>query len=76
MSKQATKKRANGEGTIPRRADGRLQAAVYKPDGKRKFIYPKTREAAHNRLANAQKAVLDGLPIPDERTSVGEFPTF
>ena len=42
------KRRANGEGTITKRADGRYQAAayVYRPDGTRvrKFVYGKTRE--------------------------------
>ncbi len=42
------KRRANGEGTITKRADGRYQAAAYvfRPDGTRvrKFVYGKTRE--------------------------------
>lgn len=71
--RRETKKRANGEGTITRRSDGRWQAALYKPDGSRKFLYAPTREEVHTKLVAAQKALMDGLPLPDERITVGEF---
>ncbi|MDE3075754.1 MAG: site-specific integrase [Chloroflexota bacterium] len=67
------KKRSNGEGTITRRKDGRWQAALYKPDGDRKFYYGATREEVHDKLIQAQDALLQGLPLPDERVTVGEF---
>ncbi|MGH2366398.1 MAG: tyrosine-type recombinase/integrase, partial [Chloroflexota bacterium] len=70
------KKRANGEGTITRRKDGRWQAAVYGMDGERKFYYGATREQVHDDLVNAQKAVQDGLPLPDEKTTLAEYLDF
>jgi len=70
---KGSKKRSNGEGTITQRADGRWQAAVYKPDGTRKFLYAATREEAHDKLVTAQKALIDGLPLPDERITVGDY---
>jgi integrase len=73
IGRRGTKKRANGEGTITRRSDGRWQAAVYRPNGSRKFLYAATREEAHTKLVAAQKAIMDGLPLPDERITVGEF---
>ena len=67
------KKRANGEGTITRRKDGRWQAALYKPDGDRKFYYGATRDEVHEQLVKAQNALMDGLPLPDEKVTLGEY---
>jgi integrase len=66
-------RRANGEGTITHRSDGRWQAAVYKPDGTRKFLYASTRDEVHDKLVIAQRALMDGLPLPDERITVGDY---
>ncbi|MDE3076506.1 MAG: site-specific integrase [Chloroflexota bacterium] len=68
-----TKKRANGEGTITRRKDGRWQAALYRTDGTRKFYYGATRDDVNDKLVRAQSARKDGLPLPDERVTVGEY---
>jgi integrase len=77
MPRQATrrqsKKRANGEGTITQRKDGRWQAAVYGLDGSRKFYYGATREDVAEKLVGAAKAVQDGLPLPDERVTLAEY---
>ena len=58
MPRQATrrrsKKRANGEGTVTQRKDGRWQAAVYGLDGSRKFYYGATREDVNDKLIGAQ----------------------
>ncbi|MDE3074713.1 MAG: hypothetical protein KGJ86_04725 [Chloroflexota bacterium] len=67
------KKRANGEGTITHRKDGRWQAALYKPDGDRKFYYGATRDEVHELLIKAQNALIDGLPLPDEKVTLGEY---
>jgi hypothetical protein len=53
------KRRANGEGTITQRKDGRPQAAVYGLDGRRRFHYGATREDVAGNLVDAQKAVGD-----------------
>jgi hypothetical protein len=48
------RRRANGEGTITKRADGRYQAAYYvlDPQGHRvrKFVYARTREECDEKL--------------------------
>jgi hypothetical protein len=51
-------RKANGEGTIYRRKDGRYEAAVHvltaNGSSKRIRIYAKTRVEAHEKLAAAQ----------------------
>jgi integrase len=63
------KRRANGEGTISRRKDGRYEAALYVPtaNGRRKriHIYARTREAAHEKLISAQQKARQGIPVAD-----------
>lgn len=73
MVGRRTKKRANGEGTITRRKDGRWQAALYRTDGSRKFYYGATRDDVNDKLVRAQNARKDGLPLPDERVTLGEY---
>ncbi len=59
-------KRANGEGTITRRKDGRYAAAayVYKPDGTRtrKWVYGKTRAEVGAKLTEMQEKTRQGIP--------------
>jgi len=66
-------KRANGEGTIFKRKDGRWCASVSLDFGKRKYIYGKTREEVGRKLTVAQKAKQDGLPLPAERQTVEQY---
>lgn len=66
-------KKANGEGTIYRRADGRWCASLSLPDGRRKSFYGKTRKEAHQRLNAALKSQSDGLPIPGERETLAAY---
>ena len=66
-------KRANGEGTIYKRKDGRWCASVSLDFGKRKYIYGKTREEVGRKLTVAQKAKQDGLPLPTERQTLAQF---
>ena len=66
-------KRANGEGTVYKRKDGRWVASVTLPDGKRKSFYFKTKAeaiAAKNQaaVANAQGAL---IASPDQ--TLGDF---
>lgn len=61
------KRRANHEGTIYKRQDGRWTAAVVLPGGRQKSSYGKTREAVAQKLTNGLKAVQDGLPIPSDQ---------
>ncbi|WP_033820901.1 tyrosine-type recombinase/integrase [Kitasatospora sp. MBT63] len=59
-------RRANGEGTITRRKDGRYADAayVYKPDGTRarKWVYGKTRAEVANKLTEMQEKTRQGIP--------------
>lgn len=68
-------KRANGEGSIYKRADGRWAAALTLGNGKRKVFYGKTRQEVASKLAGALKSRQDGLPVPSERQTVGQFLT-
>jgi integrase len=63
--------RANGEGTIYQRSDGRYEAAITLPtsNGKRKRIrlYGKTRQEAYNKLTKITEEARQGF-LPFERT--------
>jgi integrase len=65
-------KRANGEGTIVRRQDGRWVAAIV-VGGRRKFFYGRTRDAVHRKLTSAVKARQDGLPLPTGRETLRTY---
>jgi len=64
------KRRAANEGTVCKRGDGRWCAAL-SVDGRRKFFYAKTQQAALAKLREAQRALADGLPLSDQRRTVG-----
>jgi len=51
-------------------------AAVLWNRRRAKVYYGATREQVQDDLVNAQKAVLDGLPLPDEKTTLAEFLDF
>lgn len=67
------RKRANGEGSIYKRTDGRWAASVSLEHGKRKAFYGKTRQEVSRKLAAALKARQDGLPLVAERQTVGKY---
>lgn len=67
------KKRGNHEGTINKRADGRWQAIISLDAGKRKYFYGKTRQEVAHRLSEAIHDVDRGLPMLDERQTVGQY---
>lgn len=66
-------RRGNSEGTITRRKDGRWEARISLPDGSRKSFYGKTRQEVARRLSEARHEVDRGLPLPDERLTVGQY---
>ena len=67
-------RRGNAEGTIFQRKDGRWVAAVSGAEGRgRVYRYGKTRGEAAEKLTKALKAVQDGLPVPGERQTVGQY---
>lgn len=65
-------KRANGEGTIVRRGDGRWAAAIVS-EGRRRYVYGHTREEAHRKLVAALQARSDGTLLPSGRETVRTF---
>lgn len=72
-----TKKRGNGEGTIYKRKDGRWVGVVHLGwDGgkrRRKYVYGETRTQVADALTTTLRARQQGLPIPKERLTVGQF---
>jgi integrase len=67
------RKRGNNEGSIYQRGDGRWCAAVTLPDGKRKYLYGKTRQEVSRALARALSDVQAGTPVPVGRQTVAQF---
>lgn len=67
--------RANGEGAIYKRPDGRWTARLVTADGKRKDFYGATRKEVTDKLDRAREAQRDGLPLPDERLTVAVYLT-
>jgi integrase len=70
-------RRANGEGTIYQRKDGRWEAAAYflttAGRNKRVAFYGKTREEAHSKLVAAHASANKGIPMPDRTWRLGDF---
>jgi len=71
------RRRANGEGTIYARKDGRYEAALWitttSGSRKRVRIYGKTRHEVDNKLTDAKSKALQGTPTPDRMPQVAEF---
>lgn len=68
-------RRGNGEGSIRKRTDGRWEAMVSLPDGRRKSLYGKTRNEVARKLAEVLRDISKGLPVPLERLTVAAFLT-
>ncbi len=70
-------KRANSEGTLRQRPDGRWEMIVtIGYDGGRrirKSVYGKTQQEALTRADEVKRRVAQSLPQPDERLTVGRF---
>lgn len=68
-------KRANGEGSVHKRPDGRWQAVVTLPTGKRKYYYAKTQAEASAARTRALHDLAQGLPIVAEQLTVERWLT-
>ncbi|WP_214411392.1 tyrosine-type recombinase/integrase [Sphaerisporangium fuscum] len=70
-------KRANGEGTIYQRKDGRWEGAAFvlASDGTYKRVrkYGKTREEVHGKLVELQDRSRRGMPVSDRPWKLGEY---
>src|SRR3954470_13035122 len=66
-------KRGNGEGSVYQRADGQWCGSVSLQNGKRRTLYGRTRKEAADKLAAALRDAQQGIPIPLERQTLGQF---
>lgn len=77
MATRRKRRRANGEGTIVRRKDGRWCIAVHlqATDGtiKRVFLYGKTYADVRDKLNEVLEKSRKGIPIPAKPWKVGEY---
>jgi len=65
--------RANGEGTIRKRADGRYEAMIRYGNGQRKSAYAKTQAAARELLEQMKRDVHDGITLSPSDQTVREY---
>lgn len=69
--------RANGEGTIWRKPDGRWCGATYAPINtggrKRVYVYGRTRAEAREKLTALQRGIDRGLTVPSQSWTVDEY---
>ena len=66
------KKRANGEGTIRQRKDGRWEG-LYTVNYKRKSVYGKTQEEVRKKLNKILNDIDNNVYIEDSKITVGEW---
>lgn len=71
------RKRANGEGSIYKRADGRYVGSAFVPvvgGGRRRvYVYGKTRKEARSKLDELLDGARGNVPRPRTRQTVGEY---
>ncbi|MEU0189784.1 site-specific integrase [Streptomyces afghaniensis] len=74
------KKNANNEGTIYQRKDGRWEGSAYvlTTDGtyKRRSVYGKTWDEAHEKLTRLKADSLNGLPVSTSKMTIAEYLTY
>jgi len=72
-----SRRRANGEGTIVRRKDGRYHAAYYvlTPEGtrERRFVYGKTWDECHDKLTEMKAKTAQGIPLAVKAWKLGDY---
>jgi len=69
-----TRRRANREGSLYRRAsDGRWIGAVALPNGRCRYFTGRRQEDVLSRLRDALKQTGDGLPLPGQRLTLGQY---
>jgi integrase len=69
-------KRANNEGTITHRSDGRWEARVSLPNGKRKSIYGKRQEDVVRKMKQVIREAEQGMMPVDERQTIQQYLSF
>jgi integrase len=73
MKSKNSKRRGNQEGTITKREDGRWEARMSLPNGKRKSFYAATQEEVLKKMRKAQQDVDAGLPVVFDKQSVETY---
>jgi integrase len=73
--RRSGRRRGNGEGTITLRKDGRWEARISLENAKRKTVYGKTQKEVRDKLIAARRQVQQGVPLPDERLTLGAWLT-
>lgn len=68
-----TRRRSRGEGSIFRRADGRWTGVVTGLNGRRCYVYGRTRAEAARKLTDLTHRRDSGLPMPTGRHTVASF---
>jgi len=66
-------KRANGEGTIGQRSDGRWQGRVSLPHGARKSVYGATQAEVRQKVKDLIRAHEDGVDVTARRETVAAY---
>lgn len=67
-------KRANGEGTIRKRTDGRWEGRYYDPiKDKQRSVYGKTQKDVREKLSKITKEIMDGDYISESDLKVGDW---
>jgi integrase len=67
------KRRGHNEGSIRQRPDGKWEARISLPNGKRKSFYGKTRRDVQDKLKAAQRDLDNGLDLSSRQQTVGQF---
>ncbi|QSB15167.1 site-specific integrase [Natronosporangium hydrolyticum] len=77
MSTSKRGRRANGEGSIYQRSDGRWTAAYYVPDRfgtrRRRYVYGASPEAVEEQLVKLRQNVKSGTPVAPAGLSLAEY---
>jgi integrase len=72
LAGRVSARRGRGEGSVGRHPDGRWVVRV-QINGRRRWFYGRTRAEAVRKLDDAIRNARVGLPIPDERLTVGGY---
>lgn len=67
------RRRANGEGTVRRRQDGRWECQIVLGDGRRKSVYGRTQHEALRKMRDVERAQDQGDPIATGHQTVGAY---
>ena len=66
-------KRAHGDGSYYKRADGRWEARLTLPGGRRKSVYGRTRQEARSRAAQLLDRASQGLDVLSHDQSLADY---